>query len=44
MSGWAAIHYAVFYGNIRIINFLISIGADLNIKSFDEWLPIQLAI
>jgi ankyrin repeat protein len=29
---------------VAIVKFLISIGVDLNVKSFDEWLPIQLAI
>jgi 26S proteasome non-ATPase regulatory subunit 10 len=44
INGFAAIHYAVLVGNVEIVNFLISIGADINIKSFDDWLPIQIAI
>lgn len=44
MKGWAAIHYAVFAENEDILNYLIEIGVDVNIKSFDEWLSIQLAV
>lgn len=43
-QGWAAIHYAVFAGNTQIVNFLIEIGVDVNNKTSDEWLPIQLAV
>jgi ankyrin repeat protein len=44
MEGWGAIHYAVFVGNIAIVRYLISIGVNINLKTFDEWLPIQIAI
>lgn len=34
----------MFAGNVEIVNFLIEIGVDVNNKSSDEWLPIQLAV
>lgn len=43
-KGWGAIHCAVFTGNVEIVNFLIELGVDINSKTSDEWLPIQLAI
>jgi ankyrin repeat protein len=31
-------------GSLDIVRYLIEIGVDVNIKTFDEWLPIHLAI
>ena len=42
--GWAAIHIAIYCRKVRILDELLRIGVDINKKTTDEWLPIQLAI
>jgi ankyrin repeat protein len=31
-------------GNMEITNYLIKLGVDLNIRTFDDWLPIHFAV
>lgn len=43
-SGWALIHYAVFYDHKSILLFLMSKGVNLNLITSDGWNPLQLSI
>ena len=43
-KGWAAIHYAVYAGCIQAIDFLLQNNIDINMRTLDDWTPLQLAI
>ena len=40
-EGEAPLHWAAINGNVQVIDLLISNGADVNIRSADEWTPLH---
>lgn len=43
-KGWAAIHYAVYANNFEILEFLLGNNVDINMRTMDDWTPLQIAI
>ncbi|OJH31527.1 Phosphocholine transferase AnkX [Wolbachia endosymbiont of Armadillidium vulgare] len=42
-SGWAPLHYAVYYNALDVVKFLVNKGADINAKDKDSRTPLDLA-
>ncbi|CAO3681533.1 unnamed protein product [Rhizopus stolonifer] len=42
-SGLSVLHYAVDRGHLEMVEYLLDIGADINIKTEDEETPLHLA-
>ena len=42
-SGWSALHYAAWHGNVSIVLALIAAGADVNVKNSSGKTPLHLA-
>lgn len=43
-SGWTAVHWAVYFGNLDIFQELLVFGGDINAEAEDGWTPLQLAV
>jgi len=43
-SGWTAVHWAVYFGNLDIFQELLVFGGDINSEAEDGWTPLQLAV
>jgi len=43
-DNWALLHYAVHYGNLDMVSFLIDKGANVEIKSKEGKTPLHLAV
>ena len=41
---WSAISNAVECGNLEVLQYLVFLGADVNIKTDIEWTPLHLAV
>lgn len=42
-EGWTALHHAAYRGEIKLINALIKAGADLNRRTLQHLLPVEVA-
>ena len=43
LHGWTPLHYAVTLGRTKILSLLMSYGANIYVKDYDDRLPIDLA-
>ena len=43
-TGWNALHWAIYYGNIEIIKEILKYGANINSETHDGWTSLQLAV
>ena len=43
-DGWSPIHYAVIHGNLEVVRFLLSKGAEVDALTPSETTPLMLAI
>lgn len=43
-QGFTALHEAIIYNNKKIINYLVGLKINLDIKDFDGWTPLHWAV
>ena len=42
-TGWTALHYCVFHGNLKFLNFLLINEADIDCKNNKGLTPLMIA-
>lgn len=43
-KGGTALHWACFYGNEHVVNFLVSLNVEINAQDFEGLTPLHLAV
>ena len=41
--GWSALHHACKNGNLEIVKLLLKYGADINLRSQDDFYPLEIS-